>query len=69
MSRMCDEAWYIMIGTLRLSCVMLLCAFMLLLHPQGAYEEMMLAAALSETPQGLLLIAVILAALIDERHD
>lgn len=68
MTRMCDEAWYIFIGTLKLSCAMLLCAFLLLLYPQGGYEQTMLAAALSEAPEGLLLLSIILAALIDERH-
>ena len=47
MSRMCDEAWYIFMGTLKLSCAMLLCAFMLLVSPQGGYERTMLAAALA----------------------
>ena len=48
MSRMCDEAWYIFMGTLKLSCAMLLCAFMLLVSPQSGYERTMLAAALAE---------------------
>ena len=68
MSRMCDEAWYIFMGTLKLSCAMLLCAFMLLVSPDGGYERTMLASALAETPQGLLLVALIAAALLDEKH-
>ena len=68
MTRMCDEAWALFIGTLRLSCAMLFCAWLLLLPPQSGYEQIMLSAALSETPQGLLLIALIASALIDERH-
>lgn len=68
MSRMCDEAWYIFMGTLKLSCAMLLFAFMLLVSPNGGYENMMLAAALAETPQGLLMIALIASALLEERH-
>ena len=67
MSRMCDEAWYIFMGTLKLSCAMLLCAFMLLVAPECGYEQSMLAAALAETPQGLLLIALIASALLEER--
>ena len=67
MSLMCDEAWYIWMGTLKLSCAMLLCAFLLLLTPRCGYEEIMLAAALAETPQGLLLIAFIASALLEER--
>ena len=68
MSRMCDEAWVIFMGTLKLSCAMLFCAWLLLISPRCGYEETMLSAALSETPQGLLLIALIASALIDERH-
>ena len=68
MSRMCDEAWYIFMGTLKLSCAMLLCAFMLLVSPNAGYENMMLAAALAETPQGLLMIALIASALLEDRH-
>jgi hypothetical protein len=59
MSRMCDEAWYIFMGTLKLSCAMLVCAFMLLASPDCGYEKTMLASALAETPQGLLMIALI----------
>ena len=65
---MCDESWYIFMGTLKLSCVMLLCAFMLLISPQCGYENTMLAAALAETPQGLLMVALIASALLEERH-
>lgn len=68
MTHMCDEAWIIFIGTLRLSCVMLFCAFLLLISPRCGYEEVMLSAALGETPQGLLMIALIASALLDERH-
>ena len=68
MSRMCDEAWYIWMGTLKLSCTMLLCAFLLLTDPQCGYDGKMLAAALAETPQGLLLIAFIASALLEEKH-
>ena len=68
MSRMCDEAWYIFMGTLKLACAMLLCAFMLLSSPQCGYEETMLAAALAETPQGLMMIALIASALLEEKH-
>lgn len=68
MSCMCDEAWYIFMGTLKLSCAMLLCAFMLLVSPDCGYYESMLSAALAETPQGLLLVALIASALLEERH-
>ena len=68
MSRMCDEAWYIFMGTLKLSCAMLFCAFILLVSPQCGYERVMLAASLAETPQGLMMIALIASALLEERH-
>ncbi|MBR0208083.1 MAG: hypothetical protein IJQ43_04220 [Oscillospiraceae bacterium] len=68
MSRMCDEAWYIFMGTLKLSCAMLLCAFMLLVSPDSGYDGAMLAAALAETPQGLLLVAFIASALLEDRN-
>lgn len=68
MTRMCDEAWYIFMGTLKLSCAMLFCAFLLLIGSGCGYEQTMLAAALAETPQGLCLIALIASALLEERH-
>ena len=68
MSCMCSEAWYIWMGTIKLSCAMLLCAFMLLTAPQQGYENTMLAAALAETPQGLLMLALIASVLLEERH-
>jgi len=68
MASMCDEAWYIWIGTLKLSCAMLLCAYLLLIWPQCGYDEIMLASALAETPQGLLLIAILASALLEDRH-
>ena len=68
MSQMCDEAWYIFMGTLKLSCAMLFCAFMLLISPGCGYEQTMLSAALSETPQGLLLIALLASVLLEERR-
>lgn len=68
MSMMCDEAWYIFIGTLKLSCVMLFCAFMLLSDNDPSYGNMMLASALYETPQGLMFVSLLLSVFIEERH-
>lgn len=68
MTQMCDEAWYIFMGTLKLSCAMLLCAFVLLVSPHCGYEQTMLAAALAETPQGLGLVALIASVLLEERR-
>lgn len=69
MTMMCRESWILLIDTLKLSCVMLFCAFILLLDPASTYDGVKLASALAETPQGLLLIAVIAAALLDERQN
>ena len=68
MASMCDEAWYIFMGTLKLSCAMLFCAFLLVIWPQSGYDEIMLASALAETPQGLLLIAILASALLEDRR-
>ena len=68
MSRMCDEAWYIFMGTLKLCCAMLFCAFMLLICPNCGMDQTMLATAMAETPQGLLMVALIASALLEERH-
>ena len=46
----------------------LVCAFMLLVSPQCGYDSTMLAAALAEAPQGLLIVALIASALLEERH-
>ena len=68
MSEMCDEAWYIFIGTLKLSCVMLFCAFILLSDNEASYFNSMLASALYETPQGLLMLSLLFSLFIEERH-
>ena len=67
MTSMCDEAWYIFMGTLKLSCAMLFCAFMLLITADCGYEKTMLAAALAETPQGLGIVALITSLLLEEQ--
>ena len=68
MTAMCGESWYIFMGTLKLSCAMLFCAFLLVIWPDSGYDEIMLASALAETPQGLLLIAILASGLLEERH-
>ena len=68
MSRMCLEARYIYMGTLKLACAMLFCAFMLLTMPDAGYYEQKLASAMYEVPQGLLLIATILSVIFEERR-
>lgn len=63
-----DEAWYIFIRSIQLCCVLLLCAFALLLEWGGSlinnYDLYMTALSLNETSQALLLIAVIASAVI-----
>ena len=62
MTHMCKESWCLFMGTIKLS------AFLLLIGPDRTYDHVKLAASLAETPQGLLLIAILSSALIDERH-
>lgn len=70
---MCPDAWYIFIRTLQFCCVLLLCAFALLLEWNGSmthgYELYMTAMALEETCQSLLLIAVIVSVCIEDRQS
>lgn len=61
---MSDAAWYIFIRSIQLSCLLLFCAFMLLLDCGGSmmeHSQYMTAIALSEAPQGLLLGGLILS--------
>ena len=70
---MCPDAWYIFIRTIQLCCVLLFCAFMLLLEWNGSmvkgYDLYMTAMSLEEICQALLLIAVILSVCIEERQS
>ena len=72
MLSMCPDAWYIFIRTIQLGCMLLFCAFMLLLKWNGCmmegYDLYMTAMALEETCQALLLIAVILSVCIEDCH-
>lgn len=67
---MSDAAWYIFIRCIQLSCVMLFCAFMLLLNCDGSLlmqrQQYMTAMALYETPQGILLGGLILSVCAEE---
>ena len=70
MLAMCPAAWYILIRTLQLCCVLLLCSIALL-HARGSsmsegYTLYRTALALNETAQALLLIAVLLSVCIED---
>ena len=64
------EAWYIFLRSLQLSCVLLLCAFALLLEYNGdmlgKYPLYMTAQSLNESAQGILLVALILSVCMEE---
>ena len=69
---MCDPAWYIFIRCIQLSCVMLFCAFMLLLStadPVKNYPQYMTALSLYETPQGILLLGIIFSVCLEDLHS
>ena len=66
---MSDAAWYIFIRCIQLSCLLLFCAFMLLLDCGGSImqrQQYMTAMALYEAPQGLLLGGLILSVCAEE---
>ena len=64
------DAWYIFLRSLQLSCVLLLCAFALLLEYNGdmlgKYPLYMTAQSLNESAQGILLVALILSVCMEE---
>ncbi|HBR08856.1 MAG TPA: hypothetical protein DD735_08200 [Clostridiales bacterium] len=67
---MCDLSWEILIRALLISCVMLFCAFVLLVDAGGmtqkTYTTYLLADELYRLPQGLLLLAVLGGAIIED---
>lgn len=70
MLAMCDLSWEILIRSLQLSCVMLFCAFMLLADAGAMtaenYTTYLLADELYRLPQGLLLLAAMAGAVIED---
>ena len=70
MLAMKPDPWYIFIRSIQLCCVLLLCAFALLLEYNGdmlgKYPLYMTAQSLNETAQGLLFIALILSVCLEE---
>lgn len=70
MLAMKDDPWYIFLRSIQLCCVLLLCAFALLLEMNGdmlgKYPLYLTAQSLNESAQGILLVAVILSVCIEE---
>ena len=73
MLRMCPEAWYIFISSVRLTAFLLLCAFVLLLGWNGSmlrgYRQYMTAMSLYEIGQALLLVGVLFSAIIEDAQE
>ena len=70
MLSMKPDPWYIFIRSLQLCCVLLLCAFALLVEFNGdmlgKYPLYISAQSLNATAQGILLVAVILSVCMEE---
>lgn len=73
MLRMCPDAWYIFISSVKLTAFCLLCAFALLLDwggsMQSGYRQYMTAMSLYEIGQALLLIGALFSALIEDAQE
>ena len=71
MLSMCDAAWEVTRRSLALCCVLLFCAFALLVdagpYTAETYSTYRLAWELSSAPQWILLLAVLAAAVIEDR--
>lgn len=70
MLAMKDGPWILFLRSLQLCCVLLLCAFALLLEYNGdqlgKYPLYMTAQSLNESAQGILLVAIILSVCLEE---
>ena len=70
MLRMCPDAWYIFMLSVKLTAFILLCAFVLMLDSHGSicenYKVYMTAMSLYETGQALLLIGVLFSVFIED---
>lgn len=64
------DPWYIFLRSIQLCCVLLLCAFALLVEYNGdmlgKYPLYSTAQSLNETAQGILLVAVLLSVCMEE---
>ena len=69
---MCDPAWELPIRGLQLSCVLLFCAFLLLVDAGGFSVEScgtyFLAEELLTLPQAILLVVMLAGVMIEERR-
>ena len=69
--QMSPEAYSMLLGTLRVCCTMLFCAFMLLVHSQSPGADRLLlfltASELYRAPLGMLLLGVIFCPILEER--
>ena len=70
MLAMKNDPWFLFLRSLQLCCVLLLCAFALLLEYNGdqigKYPLYMTAQSLNESAQGILLVAIILSVCMEE---
>ncbi len=70
MLRMCPDAWYIFISSVKLTAFLLLCAFLLLLDWDGCmmfgYRQYMTAMSLYEIGQAVLLVGALFSALVED---
>ena len=70
MLNMKPDPWYLFIRSIQLCCVLLLCAFALLLEYNGdmlgKYPLYITAQSLNESAQGILLVALILSVCMEE---
>ena len=72
MLAMCPAAWYIFLRSLQLSCLLLFCAVVLLMHGESVgYEHdlFLTAMSLQESAQSLLLVAVLLSAIVEDAQS
>ena len=69
MLAMSEPAWTIFSRSLQISCMLLFCSFLLLLDTGPlvqSYPQYITALALYETPQGILLLGLILSVCLEE---
>ena len=70
MLNMKPDPWYLFIRSIQLCCLLLLCAFALLLEYNGdmlgKYPLYITAQSLNESAQGILLVALILSVCMEE---
>ena len=71
MLAMSEPAWTIFSRSLQISCMLLFCSFLLLLNagsPVQEHARYITALALYETPQGVLLLGLILSVCLEDLY-